>query len=185
MTIQSICDSITKLINAARTPLNTIPAAILVCSAINRPGLSPMLIASNIIRRQSEAGAPFGAAADGSANIAEAMERIRVEEMVKALKMDAKVQVAKGLPLSKPIRDMELFPPMLPQMIKIGEETGNIEDMMDKVADYYEMEVEAATDALTAAMEPMVIVLMAVVVGGIVIAIYSPMLGMYDAIDNY
>ena len=97
MTIQSICDSITKLINAARTPLNTIPAAILVCSAINRPGLSPMLIASNIIRRQSEAGAPFGAAADGSANIAEAMERSRVEEMVKALKMDAKVQV--GIPI--------------------------------------------------------------------------------------
>lgn len=99
--------------------------------------------------------------------------------------LDAKVQVAKGVPLSKPIRDMEIFPPMLAQMTKIGEETGNIEDMMDKVADYYEMEVNNATDALTAMMEPMIIILMAVVVGGIVIAIYSPMLGMYDAIDNY
>ena len=56
-----------------------------------------MLIAANIIRRQSEAGAPVGAAADGSANIAEAMERIRVEEMVKALKMDAMVQI--GIPI--------------------------------------------------------------------------------------
>lgn len=99
--------------------------------------------------------------------------------------LDAKVQVAKGVPLSKPIRDMEIFPPMLAQMTKIGEETGNIEEMMDKVADYYEMEVNNTTDALTAMMEPMIIVLMAVVVGGIVIAIYSPMLGMYDAIDNY
>ncbi len=99
--------------------------------------------------------------------------------------LDAKVQVAKGVPLSKPLRDMEIFPPMLSQMTKIGEETGNIEDMMDKVADYYEMEVNNATDALTAMLEPMVIVLMAVVVGGIVIAIYSPMLSMYDAIDNY
>ncbi len=99
--------------------------------------------------------------------------------------LDAKVQVTKGVPLSKPIRDMNIFPPMLPQMIRIGEETGNIEDMMDKVADYYEMEVNDATDALTAMMEPMVIVLMAVVVGGIVIAIYSPMLSMYDAVDNY
>lgn len=99
--------------------------------------------------------------------------------------MDAKVQVAKGVPLSKPIRDMEIFPPMLAQMTKIGEETGNIEDMMDKVADYYEMEVNNVTDALTAMMEPMIIILMAVVVGGIVIAIYSPMLGMYDAIDSY
>lgn len=97
MTIQSICDSITSLINKARTPLNAIPAALLVCSAVSRPGLSPMLIAANIIRRQTEAGAPFGAAADGSANIAEAMERIRVEEMVKALKMDAMVQV--GIPI--------------------------------------------------------------------------------------
>ena len=99
--------------------------------------------------------------------------------------LDAKVQVAKGVPLSKPIRDMEIFPPMLAQMTKIGEETGNIEDMMDKVADYYEMEVNNATDALTAMMEPMIIVLMAVVVGGIVIAIYSPMLSMYDAVDSY
>ncbi|MBQ9277761.1 MAG: type II secretion system F family protein [Lachnospiraceae bacterium] len=115
----------------------------------------------------------------------EQVAKMQNNKIIREGLMDAKVQVAKGLPLSKPIRDMELFPPMLPQMIKIGEETGNIEDMMDKVADYYEMEVENATDALTAAMEPMVIVLMAVVVGGIVIAIYSPMLGMYDAIDNY
>lgn len=99
--------------------------------------------------------------------------------------MDAKVQVSKGVPLSKPLRDCGIFPPMLPQMTKIGEETGNIEDMMDKVADYYEMEVNDATDALTAAMEPMIIVVMGVVVGGIVMAIYSPMLSMYDAIDSY
>ncbi len=99
--------------------------------------------------------------------------------------LDAKVQVAKGVPLSKPIRDMELFPTMLPQMIKIGEETGNIEEMVDKVADYYEMEVNDATDALTAMMEPLIIVIMGVVVGGIVLAIYSPMLSMYDAVDSY
>lgn len=97
MTIQSICESINKLITAARTPMRVIPSAILVCSAINRPGMSPMLIASNIIRRQSEAGAPFGPAKDGGANIAEAMERIRVEEMVKALKMDSQVQI--GIPI--------------------------------------------------------------------------------------
>jgi len=57
--------------------------------------------------------------------------------------------------------------------------------MMDKVADYYEMEVNDATDALTAAMEPLIIVIMGVVVGGIVMAIYSPMLSMYDAVDSY
>ena len=99
--------------------------------------------------------------------------------------LDAKTQIAKGVPLSKPLRDCGIFPPMLPQMTKIGEETGNIEDMMDKVADYYEMEVNDATDALTAAMEPLIIVIMGVVVGGIVMANYSPMLSMYDAVDNY
>lgn len=99
--------------------------------------------------------------------------------------LDAKTQIAKGVPLSKPLRDCGIFPPMLPQMTKIGEETGNIEDMMDKVADYYEMEVNDATDALTAAMEPLIIVIMGAVVGGIVMAIYSPMLSMYDAVDSY
>lgn len=99
--------------------------------------------------------------------------------------LDAKTQIAKGVPLSKPLRDCGIFPPMLPQMTKIGEETGNIEDMMDKVADYYEMEVNDATDALTAAMEPLIIVIMGVVVGGIVMAIYSPILSMYDAVDSY
>lgn len=99
--------------------------------------------------------------------------------------LDAKTQIAKGVPLSKPLRDCGIFPAMLPQMTRIGEETGNIEDMMDKVADYYEMEVNDATDALTAAMEPMIIVIMGVVVGGIVMAIYSPMLSMYDAVDSY
>jgi type IV pilus assembly protein PilC len=99
--------------------------------------------------------------------------------------LDAKTQIAKGVPLSKPLRDCGIFPPMLPQMTKIGEETGNIEDMMDKVADYYEMEVNDATDALTAVMEPLIIVIMGVVVGGIVMAIYSPMLSMYDAVDSY
>ena len=95
--VNKICNFISSMTTKARGPLQTIPAIILVCSAINRPGLSAMLITSNIIRRQSEAGAPIGPAKDGSANIAEAMERIRVEEIVKALKMDAKIQI--GIPI--------------------------------------------------------------------------------------
>lgn len=97
MGIEQICNGISKVLEKVRVPFTYIPATILVCSSIKRPGLSAMLIASNIIKRQSEAGAPFGPAADGSANVAEAMERIRVEEMVKALKMDARIQV--GIPI--------------------------------------------------------------------------------------
>lgn len=97
MSIESICDSISSVLEKARAPIATIPAILLICSAIKRPGLSAMMIASRIIKRQSEAGAPFGAAADGSANVAEAMERIRVEEMVNALKMESRVQI--GMPI--------------------------------------------------------------------------------------
>lgn len=95
--IKTICDAIEKAITYARAPLAAIPSAILVCSAVQRPGLSSMLIASNIIRRQQEAGIPVGPADDGGANLAEAMERIRVEELVKAIKMDGKVQI--GIPI--------------------------------------------------------------------------------------
>lgn len=98
--------------------------------------------------------------------------------------MNAKAQVAKGLPLSKPLKDMEVFPTMLVQMVKIGEETGNIEDMMDKIADLYDREVDLATESLTQAMEPLTMVVMAGIVGCIVAAVYGPILAMYDGIDN-
>ena len=98
--------------------------------------------------------------------------------------MDAKVQVSKGVPLSKPLKDMTMLPPMLSAMTKIGEETGDIEEMLSKVADYYDEEVEAATNALTAPMEPMIMVLLAGVVGMIVAAVYGPIMSMYDAMDN-
>ena len=99
--------------------------------------------------------------------------------------MDAKTQVAKGIPLSKPLNDMEVLPPMLSAMTKIGEETGDIEEMLSKVADYYDEEVEAATNKLTAAMEPLIMVVLACIVGMIVAAVYGPIMSMYDAMDQY
>ena len=97
MTIESICNSINGLIKTVRKPLNKVPAILLTCGAINRPGLSPMLIASNIIRRQPEAGAIPGPSPNGYANISEAMERIRVEEIVNAIKSDMKIEI--GIPI--------------------------------------------------------------------------------------
>lgn len=123
-------------------------------------------------------GIPMVDAIEQTANV---MKNKVVRDKLK----DCKVQVMRGVPLSKPIKDMDIFPPMLPQMMHIGEETGNIEDMMEKVADFYEDEVDLATEALTSAMEPLIIVVMAVVVGAMVVAIYSPILSMYDAVDSY
>ena len=99
--------------------------------------------------------------------------------------LDAKTQVAKGIPLSKPLKDMEMLPPMLSAMTKIGEETGDIEEMLSKVADYYDEEVEEATNKLTAAMEPLIMVVLACIVGMIVAAVYGPIMSMYGALDQY
>ena len=99
--------------------------------------------------------------------------------------LDAKTQVAKGIPLSKPLNDMEMLPPMLSAMTKIGEETGDIEEMLSKVADYYDEEVEEATNKLTAAMEPLIMVVLACIVGMIVAAVYGPIMSMYSALDQY
>lgn len=94
MGIQQIASTIEKLLTQARAPLTMVPSILLVCSAIQMPGVSSKTIAANIIKRQGEAGAPLGAAADGSQNISEAMEVIRVEEIVKGFKQMARIDSA-------------------------------------------------------------------------------------------
>lgn len=89
--IEKVAQTIEQVLKTVRTPLTKIPALILVCSAIQMPGVSAISIAANIIRRQGEAGAPMGAAEDGSQNISEAMEVIRIEEIVKGLKSMARI----------------------------------------------------------------------------------------------
>lgn len=88
-----------------------------------------------------------------------------------------------GLNLSVPFRaNADLFPPMVYHMIGIGEETGNLEEMLDNVATYYDEEVTMATEQLTAFMEPMVILFLAVIVIVIVLAVYGPMMALYNGI---
>jgi type IV pilus assembly protein PilC len=94
--------------------------------------------------------------------------------------MDAKEKVAQGRPLSEPLKASGVFPNMIVHMIGIGEETGNMEDMLVTAATYYEEEVEVATEATAAVIEPLIIVIMAAIVGTIIMAILIPMFGMYD-----
>ena len=89
-----------------------------------------------------------------------------------------------GIPMSEPLEASGVFPPMVHHMIRIGEETGTTEDMLDKIAEYYEDEVEEVTRNLTAAMEPLIIVVLAVVVGGVIGAILMPMLTIYESAGN-
>ncbi len=97
--------------------------------------------------------------------------------------MDSVIESVKsGGSLAAPLREATIFPAMVAQMIAVGEETGNLDTMLTKVADFYEDEVAAAIKALTSILEPIMIVLVGGIVGFIVIAMYMPMFKVYDAI---
>ena len=98
--------------------------------------------------------------------------------------MDAKEQIGLGVPFSKPLEDCGLYPPMVYHMVRIGEESGAIEDMLDKLADYYDEEVELAVQSLMAVMEPAIIIVLAGIVGVLIGSVLAPMMKMYEALDN-
>ena len=94
--------------------------------------------------------------------------------------MDRRVE--EGVPIAQPLLDNPVFPPMVSQMVKIGEETGELDKMLSKVADFYEDEVAAALKALTSILEPLMIVVVGLIVGFIVVSMYLPMFKVYDTI---
>lgn len=98
--------------------------------------------------------------------------------------MAAKDEVMIGVPLSKPVELCGLFPPMFYHMVRIGEEAGNLEEMLEKIADYYDEEVEMAVQSLLAVMEPLIIVVLAAVVIPLVGACLAPMMTMYESLNN-
>jgi type IV pilus assembly protein PilC len=92
-------------------------------------------------------------------------------------------RVHEGVTMAEPLIDDPVFPPMVSQMVKIGEETGELEKMLGKIADFYEDEVDAAVKALTSIIEPLMMVLVGAVVGVIIIAMYLPMFKMLSLIE--
>src|SRR5215212_828960 len=90
--------------------------------------------------------------------------------------------IREGRPIYKPLEDEPVFPPMVTRMIAVGEETGDIDGMLGKIADFYESEVDATIKALTSIIEPIMIIVVGGIVGIIVIAMYLPMFKIYDLI---
>jgi type IV pilus assembly protein PilC len=90
--------------------------------------------------------------------------------------------VKSGGSIADPLKNAAIFPPMVAQMLAVGEETGNLDAMLSKVADFYEDEVAAAVKALTSILEPVMIILVGAIVGFVVIAMYMPMFKVYDSI---
>ena len=94
--------------------------------------------------------------------------------VVEAAVMAARAAVASGRTVAEPLRASPVFPPMVVQMINVGEQTGSMEEMLVKVADFYDDEVDTAVASLTSLLEPLMIVFLGVVIGGLVIALYLP-----------
>jgi len=95
---------------------------------------------------------------------------------------DVRVQVQEGIPIAQPLAANSILPPMVSHMIKIGEETGELEKMLSKVADFYEEEVDSSTSSLTSIIEPLMMIGVGCMVGVIIISMYLPMFKMLSLV---
>jgi type IV pilus assembly protein PilC len=102
--------------------------------------------------------------------------------IVKDAVMMARASIREGDTISNPLRQSGVFPPMVVQMITVGEETGALDEMLTKIADFYDSEVDTAVDALTSIIEPVMIVIMGAIVGAMVVAMYLPIFRMVNVI---
>jgi type IV pilus assembly protein PilC len=97
--------------------------------------------------------------------------------------MESRTSIAGGETISAPLQKSQVFPPMVISMIAVGEQTGGLDEMLSKIADFYDEEVDAAVGGLLALMEPIMIVFLGVVVGGMVVAMYLPIFDMINAVQ--
>ncbi|GLW30685.1 type II secretion system F family protein [Actinoplanes regularis] len=105
-------------------------------------------------------------------------------EVINIAMKDIQNTVRDGQPMSSAMRNHKVFPEMVNQMIEVGEESGQISQMLDKVADFYDREVDAAAESLAASIEPIMVLVMGAVVGGMVVCLYMPMFTVYQNIQS-
>jgi type IV pilus assembly protein PilC len=95
---------------------------------------------------------------------------------------DVEASVRRGESLAGPLADHAVFPPMVVQMLSVGEDTGAMDSMLHKISDFYDQEVEATTEALTSLIEPLMIAGLGSIVGSMIVALYMPIFGVFDLI---
>jgi type IV pilus assembly protein PilC len=98
--------------------------------------------------------------------------------------MESRASIAGGESIAAPLQKSQVFPPMVISMIAVGESTGGLDEMLSKIADFYDEEVDAAVSGLLAMMEPVMIVFLGVVVGGMVVSMYLPIFDMMNAVQG-
>jgi type IV pilus assembly protein PilC len=91
--------------------------------------------------------------------------------------------VHQGVPIAIPLEEEKIFPPMVAQMVRVGEETGELEKMLEKIADFYEDEVDSSIATLTSVIEPLMMIGVGMVVGVIIISMYMPMFKLLTLIQ--
>ncbi|HEV8264996.1 MAG TPA: type II secretion system F family protein [Gemmatimonadales bacterium] len=97
--------------------------------------------------------------------------------------MESRASIAGGETIAAPLQKSKVFPPMVISMIAVGEQTGGLDEMLSKIADFYDDEVDAAVSALLSLMEPIMIVVLGIIVGGMVVAMYLPIFDMVNAVQ--
>jgi type II secretory pathway component PulF len=120
-----------------------------------------------------EAGVPI---IQALAIVAQASNNWKIEQAIR----DIQDSIRQGRSFAGPLAKAEVFPPMVPQMVSVGEESGALSEMLASIADFYEDEVETATTQLSATIEPLLIVVLGIVIGGMVISLYLPIFTLYQ-----
>jgi type IV pilus assembly protein PilC len=110
------------------------------------------------------------------------VSRTAGNKVVENALIETKKSISEGKTIAEPLRDTEVFPPMVVQMIAVGEATGALDTMLLKIADFYDDEVDAAVDAMTSLLEPFMMVFLGGIVGGMIIAMYLPIFKMASVV---
>jgi len=148
---------------------------------LNLPVLGDVLRKASVARfcrtfsTLTAAGVPILESLD---TVAETSGNVIIEEVI----LSCKESISQGQTLTAPLEASKIFPIMVTQMISIGEQTGSLEDMLSKIADFYEQEVDTAVDNMTALMEPLIMAFLGIVIGGLVIAMYLPIFQMASVV---
>jgi type IV pilus assembly protein PilC len=151
--------------------------------ALKIPVLGTVLLKSGVARFTRTLGTLIGSGVPILQGLEITSRTAGNKVMQRAIKQTSD-SIRQGDTIASPLKESGVFPPMVVQMISIGEQTGALDEMLSKIADFYDDEVDSAVDALTAAIEPLMIVVMGTMVGGMLVAMYLPMFKMSSIVGG-
>jgi len=151
--------------------------------ALRIPVLGTVLQKSGVARFTRTLGTLIGSGV-GILQGLEITSRTAGNRVIQKAIEDTSMAISQGETIAGPLKESGVFPPMVTQMIGIGEQTGALDEMLSKIADFYDDEVDSAVEALTAAIEPLMIVVMGTMVGGMLVAMYLPMFKMSEIVGG-